>query len=212
MLINFNYVDLNHWLSDKSKHATVDNLYGGPRWQPALDMERDNRKNFLIREYGQALLEAGWRTTNFEMINNNNQPQYYLFFGAKHPRGMEVMKQAMRSVSPDGLFRYSDRTDPSQQRFVGMGMETEYAHEIGNHLFAKYRGQEVHRDVIVEQEIAWHPRWVDKDFNSGLRLLEDSVPPKILNVRNNDGRPRRKPHFPKGCYITFADYESPQLF
>ena len=146
MLINFNYLDLNHWLTDQTKHVTVDNLYGSARWRPALKLDRDRRKNFLIGEYGKALLEAGWRNTNFEMINNNNQTQYYLFFGAKHPRGMEVMKNAMRSVSTDGLFRYSDRTEPNQPILFGMGMDAEYAREIGAHLFEKYRGQEINRD------------------------------------------------------------------
>ena len=141
MLINFNYLDLNRWLPDSTKHEMVDNLFGSARWRPALILVGDERKNFLIKEYGQALFEAGWKNTNFEMINSQNQPQYYLVFGTRHPRGLAVMKQAMRSVSPDGLFRYSDRSDPNQPRLVGMGMEPEYADEIANDLFAKYRGE-----------------------------------------------------------------------
>ena len=206
MLINFNYLDLNRWLPDTSKHTTVNDLYGSSRWRPALRLEGEERRNFLIGEYGQALLEAGWRSTNFEMINNNNQTQYYLFFGARHPRGMEVMKQAMRSVSPDGLFRYSDRTDPSQPILIGMGMDEEYARELADHLFGKYRGEEVSKEEIVDNNIAWHPRWVDKDLTEALRILERSNPSRIKNVRNGDGRRRQANSFPPGCIITFTDY------
>ena len=86
MLINFNYVDLVRWLlPDPTKHVTLDGLYGTQRWRPALQMAGEERKEFLIQEYGRALQEAGWRGTNFEMINNQNQTQYYLFFGTRSP-------------------------------------------------------------------------------------------------------------------------------
>ena len=212
MLINFNYLDLNRWLPDASKHTTVDSLYGSSRWRRALDLEGDERKYFLIKEYGQALLEAGWRSTNFEMINNNNQTQYYLFFGARHPRGMEVMKQAMRSVSPDGLFRYSDRTDPNQPMLMGMGMDEVYAQELADYLFTKYQGEEVNKTSITEDDVAWHPRWINKDLTAALRLLENSNPPRIRDVRNADSRRRQKNSFPDGCIIRFAEYYSTPLF
>ena len=213
MLINFNYIDLHRWLlPDATKHSTLDSLYGSARWRHALDLEGEEQKYFLIKEYGEALLEAGWRSTNFEMINNNNQTQYYLFFGARHPRGMEVMKQAMRSVSPDGLFRYSDRTDPSQPRLIGMGMEEEYARELANHLFTRYQGQTVTKESIIESDIAWHPRWIDSDLTSSLRLLEGFSPSRIKSVTNFDGRRRRAKSFPDGCTIAFTDYSSSALF
>ena len=213
MLINFNYLDLNRWLlPDETKHITLNTLYGSPRWRTALDLEGDERKNFLIREYGRALFEAGWGNTNFEMINNRNQTQYYLFFGARHPRGIEVMKQAMRSVSPDGLFRYSDRTDPSQPRLVGMGMDDEYARELADHLFTRYQGQEVAKESLIENDIAWHPRWISRDLTAALRLLERSNPSRIKGVRNFDGRRRQANSFPDGCIISFTDYFATPLF
>ena len=205
VLINFNYVDLLRWiLPDPAKHITLDGLYGSGRWSPALQVMGNERKEFLIREYGLALLDAGWRTTNFEMINNHNQTQYYLFFATRHPRGMEVIKTAMRSVAPDGLFRYADRTDPSQLRLIGMGMDVEYAEELADHLFVQYRGCEVSKETLSSSEISWHPRWIEKDLTAALRLAESSSPPRITNVRNADGRPRRRTSYPQGCFITFA--------
>ena len=205
MLINFNYIDLVRWLlSDASKHVTLDGLYGSPRWRPALQMAGEERKEFLIQEYGGALQEAGWRGTNFEMINNQNQTQYYLFFGTQSPRGMQVMKRAMRNVSPDGLFRYRDRTNPAQQRFMGMGMDAEYARELADYLFRTYRGREALKDTLINDDVAWHPRWIDKDLTAALMLLEGSTPTRIASVRNSDGRPRRRNSFPPGSIITFG--------
>jgi three-Cys-motif partner protein len=205
VLINFNYADLVRWiLPDRTKHVTLDRLYGGRRWLPALGLDGNDRREFLIQQYGLALLAAGWRGTNFEMINRQNQTQYHLFFATRHFRGMLVMKGAMRSVSPDGLFRYRDRTDPAQQRFMGMGMDEEYAQELASHLSSKYRGQGVTKETLVEDEVAWHPRWIEKDLTAALRLLENSTPPKITGVCNADGRPRRRNFYPAGCVITFA--------
>lgn len=205
LLINFNYLDLNRWiLPDPIKHVTLDGLYGGDRWRPALDMQGDAQKNFLIREYGLALLESGWRNTSFEMINRQNQTQYYLFFGTQSSRGMQVIKQAMRSVSPDGLYRYADRTDPAQLRFIGMGMDEEYARELATFLFSKYRGTTVAKDEISENDVAWHARWVDSNLTMAMRMLESTDPPQITNVRNSDGRRRQANSFPPGCFITFA--------
>ena len=213
MLINFNYLDLNRWLlPDSSKHITLDRLYGSPRWRPALNLDGEGRRDFLIQEYSIALREAGWRSTNFEMINNQNQTQYYLFFGTRSPRGMQVIKGAMRSVSPDGLFRYSDRTDPSQPRLVGMGMEDEYARELADHLFTRYQGQEVTKESLIENDIAWHPRWISRDLTAALRLLERSNPSMIRGVRNFDGHRRQANSFPDGCIISFTDYFATPLF
>ena len=118
VLINFNWADLNRWiLPDPMKYTTLDKLFGSARWRPALSLLGDECKAFLIREYRNGLSDIGWRGTSFEMINRQNQTQYYLFFGNRGQKGMEVMKKAMRRVSPDGLFQYRDRTDPAQHRF-----------------------------------------------------------------------------------------------
>jgi three-Cys-motif partner protein len=205
ILINFNYLDLNRWiLSDPTKHITLHGLYGNDRWEPALQLEGDDRKELLIREYGAALRQAGWRSTNFEMINNHNQTQYYLFFATRASRGLQVIKQAMRSVSPDGLIRYADRSDPTQLRFIDMGMDVAYAEELSEHLFHRYHGSAVTKESIIDDDIAWHPRWIDKDPTAALRLLESSSPPRITSVHNPDGRPRRRTFYPSGCIITFA--------
>ena len=205
ILINFNYVDLIRWiLSDHTKHDLLDTLYGSGRWRPAMTMAEPALKDFLIAEYGLALEEVGWRSTNFEMVNNQNQTQYYLFFVTRHPAGMDVIKTAMRRVSPDGLFRYSDRSNPSQPRLFGTGMEEEYAAELSSHIYKRYRGREIPKEQIIEDNLTWHPRWIPADLTAALRLLENTTPPRINNVRKRDGTKRRRLTYPDGCLITFA--------
>lgn len=205
VLINFNCVDVVRWiLPDIAKHATLSRLYGSGRWRRALQLVGDECVDFLISEYGLALNDAGWRSTNFAMINKQNQTQYYLIFATRNPRGMQVIKSAFRSVSPDGLFRYADRNDPAQLRFIGMGMDVEYAEELAGHLASRYRDSSMSKESLVSNEVAWHPRWVESDLTRGLRLLESASPSRILDVTNPDGRPRRRNTYPPHCLITFA--------
>ena len=213
MLINFNYLDLNRWLlPDSTKHVTPDALYGNSRWKPALKLIDEDQKNFLIERYRHELGETGWRSTDFEMINRQNQTQYYLVFCTKKIRGMEVIKRAMRSVSPDGAFRYMDRSNPAQLRLIGLGVDEDYATELAEYLFNKYRGLQVSKVDIVEQVVGFHPRWINKDLTAALRLMEKQDPSQIIDVIRTDGKPRRKGSFPAESLITFAEYRQESLF
>ena len=204
VLINLNYSRFVQWiLPDTSKHITANRLYGGPRWRPALLLSGRARAEFLVSEYEAALTEIGWRGTSFEMVNMLNQTEYHLVYGTGSPKGLEAMKRAMRSASQTGEFRYTDRIDPSQPIFIGLDMEKQYPEEIGQHLFRKYEGREVARDRLVEDEIDWHRWWLPSDLRQALAHLEYGDDPRILNVRNSDGRPRMKGSYPEGCYITF---------
>ena len=210
VLINLNYNEFVQWiLPDPSKHVTANRLYGGPRWKPAIDLMGRERSTFLVREYEAALREIGWRGTSFEMINIQNQPAYHLVFGTHSPKGMEAMKRAMRTASPTGEFRYTDRLDPDQLVFPGLDIASEHSEKIGEHLFQKYEGQEVAFDSLVADEIDWHRWWLEADMRRGLAYLEYGDNPRIAGVRNDDGRRRQQRSYPAGCFITFG--RPPQL-
>ena len=213
VLINLNYNEFVQWiLPDPTKHVTADRLYGGPRWRPALDLIDRERADFLVSEYEAALSEIGWRGTSFEMVNVQNQTAYYLVFGTQYYKGLEAMNRAMRDASQTGEFRYTDRIDPSQPTLIGLERENEYPREIGEYLFSKYDGQEVCIDRLIEVEVDWHRQWLLQDLRKGLNYLEHDDIPRILEVRNGDGRPRRKNSYPEGCYITFGRKPQGRLF
>lgn len=204
VLINLNILEFVQWiLEDPSKHVTANRLYGGPRWKPALKLEGRIRAQFLVEEYKKALLEIGWRTTSFEMVNSQNQTVYHLVFGTRNPKGMEAIKLAMRSASQTGEFRYTDRVDSAQPVLLGLDVANQYPSEIGEHLFRKYQGEEVAFDSLIMDEIDWHRWWLPVDLRKGLTYLEYGDDPRIAYVRNRDGRTRRKRSYPDGSYITF---------
>ncbi len=212
VLVNLNYNEFVQWiLPDKSKHITADKLYGGTRWRPALEMAGSDLSAFLVEEYEAALNEIGWRGTSFEMVNSQNQIAYNLVFGTRSSKGLEAMKRAMRTASPTGEFRYTDRLDPRQPIIPGMDISFEHAEEIGEHLFQKYEGKEVAFDYLMAEEIDWHRWWLDQDLRRGLIHLEYGDNQRISDVRNGDGRVRRKHSYPDGCFVTFNRPLQPKL-
>ena len=213
VLINLNYNEFVQWiLRDPTKHVTADRLYGGPRWRPALDLIDRERADFLVSEYEAALNEIGWDGTSFEMVNTQNQTAYHLVFGTQNYKGLEAIKRAMRDASQTGEFRYTDRIAPSQPVLMGLEKENEYPREIGEYLFTKYDGKEISKSQLLEAEVNWHRQWLPQDLRKALLHLEYGDDPRIKDVRNGDGRPRRKDSYPDGCYITFGRKVTRRLF
>ena len=209
VLVNLNNLEFVRWiLADSAKHGTADRLYGNSRWKPALDMYGHEQSQFLVTEYEKALEDIGWRCTSFEMVNNQNQTAYHLVFGTGSFKGLEAMKTAMRAASQTGEFRYTDRISTSQSAFAELTKEREYPVEVGEHLFGKYDGQEVHYDRLLEADVNWHRRWLPKDLNGGLEYLEYGDEPRILDVRRGDGKKRRAKSY-TGCYVKFGRKPTP---
>ena len=169
-----------------------------------MDLDGRARAMFLVDEYEKALREIGWRGTSFEMVNTQNQTAYHLVFGTGSYKGMEAIKRAMRNASQTGEFRYTDRIDSAQPVLLGLDMANEYPTEIGEFLFQKYQGQEVALDRLIEDEVNWHRWWLPPDLREGLKNLEYGDNRGIVNVRNRDGRTRRRGTYPEGCHIEFG--------
>ncbi len=210
VLINLNMLEFVRFLPDPTKHATADGLYGGSRWRNALDMHGRERELFLVAEYESILGEDGWLTTSFEMVNQQNQTAYHLIFGTGNPKGLEVIKRAMRNASQTGEFRYSDRIDSAQPVLLGLDAARQYPSEIADYLFGKYEGQEIAFDRLLVDEIDQHRWWLERDLRPALELLEFGDDPRIKNVRNRDGRARIGKSYPPGCSVSFERINRPE--
>lgn len=206
VLITFNYQALNQWfLQDKSKHKHLDELYGSDIWHQALSTaDPRKREDFLRTVYQSALESLGWKVRPFRMINKHNQTQYYLFFATGYWRGMLVMKRAMWSAAPKGDFQYSDLTNPQQPLLFEEFYEEEYSRELGDQLYEAYSGQTITKQVILQQNLAWHPIYIERHLTRALNILEcECTPQRVINV-DVPNRKRRGKTYPEDCIITFA--------
>ena len=206
VLITFNYQALNEWfLQVTSKHKYLGALYGSDIWRQALDILNSREKEYFLRQaYHNALEGLGRKVRPFRMVNRHHQTQYYLFFTTSHWLGMLAMKQAMWSAAPKGDFEYSDLTSPQQPLLFEEFYHEEYSRELADQLYEAHRGETIPKQIILEQDVAWHPTCIRRQLTRALGILEyESVPPRIIKVELPNRKRKGKTH-PDDCTLTFT--------
>ncbi|MEQ0563982.1 three-Cys-motif partner protein TcmP [Amycolatopsis sp. NEAU-NG30] len=100
-----------NWFSRREEQNPdqLDAVFGGHEYWQRADRETspDERWRVWLSTYRDALGRAGFEyRLQFQVVPRTGQP-LYLVYGTKHPAGVEVMKDAMWKVDPEGgtLFR-----------------------------------------------------------------------------------------------------------
>lgn len=117
VLVNFMFEEINRFVSQPDQEGNFDALFGTPDWRQVLRVaEPRRRRDFLHDLYlGQLRRAAGARyVRSFEMRNDKDVTDYFLFFATNSAKGIEKMKAAMWKVDQGGEFRFSDATNLSQ--------------------------------------------------------------------------------------------------
>ena len=195
------YLDLNSLI----RFATAGNvdsrftdLYGTTEYQsaPATGPER---RAYLVELYEKQLKEVcGFKyTRGFVMFGENNKPVCCLVYATRHPKGMDVMKNAMWKVDPTGSFSFSDSY---------AGMETLLEKEPDLAPLAKEVRQHFKGKSVTVQDVevfVYTKTPYKKDHTRGaLRIIEGEVPLEVELAPGID-RKRRRRTYPSGSRITF---------
>jgi len=203
VLITFMVSPINRWLDhyDEKTRGHIEEIFGTTECF-SIDRKAPNRVDLLRSIYQKQLERAAGFVRFFEMRDRTNQVEYLLFFATNHRLGHIKMKEAMWAVNPEGEFRFSDATNPTQQVMFGDDQPA----LLWPILQDAFSGREVLTDNIqefVEDKTAF----LDKHMRATLKEHEDpnlSMGERIL-VRDVkvDGTKRRRGTFPKGVYVTF---------
>ena len=116
------YEEINRFISVNRQSANFDALFGCHDWVEVIDEPDQRMRNEKLWSlYDRQLRSfAGAKyVRSFEMRNDNNAVDYYLFYGTGHLLGLDKMKEAMWKVDPSGRFQFSDATDPAQMTLFG---------------------------------------------------------------------------------------------
>jgi len=199
VLINFNYHEINRFLSDPIKANDFDVLFGTDQWRSFIDvadpMERKLGLRNLYQEQFRQSADIKY-VRFFEMINMANQTEYFLFFGTNHLSGLKAMLAAMWKVDPAGAYYFSDRTDPTQQ--VLFEAEPNYA-MLKQLMVTKYKRQTVPIENLEEFVLTCGFR--ETHYKRQILIsMEKADPPEIDVVCD---KKRRKCTYPDGIYIKF---------
>jgi three-Cys-motif partner protein len=196
LLITFMASRVRRFL-DPQHETAMDSLYCSPDWRNARNIKGPNQISYLMRLYVKCLSEktAAKYVMPFEMADSNGNTIYYLVFATKHPRGLDVMKEAMWKVDPSGTYRFYDYAD-GVRRLELSERGPEWSYHAQNLVFNHFKGKAIAvedvEDFVRQTPFLWRKKRI-------LLPLEERG--LILNVA---GRSRTHT-YPEGSVIAFAD-------
>lgn len=204
VLITFMYEEIVRFMSLARNEKHLDGLFGTNKWR-AINANKNLTSDERLLEFrnlyqSQLAKEAGTKfVRSFMMVNQNNKPDYFLFFGTNHPLGLEKMKEAMWRIDKGGSFQFSDATyDPKQA--VLFEPTPDYV-RLKKDIVAEYKGKKVKiedLEVFVIAKTAFIKSHLRKNV---LDRMEAANPPEIKVGNINEKR--RKGTYPEGTVIVF---------
>lgn len=113
VFVNFMVGHVQRFIARDGQESAMSSLFGIDRetilegldasGQPRVEYLRDVYKSEMERQLGFRYVRG------FEMKNITGNVGYYLFHGTNHPKGVELMKDAMWKADPTGGFSFSSR-------------------------------------------------------------------------------------------------------
>ena len=174
VLVTFMYEEINRFLSQDQQKENFDAFFGTSDWRNCLTIAGTARRNrFLHDLYIRQLREAASVTfvRSFEMRNEHDVTDYFLFYGTNSIKGMQKMKEAMWKVDTAGEFSFSDATDPNQMVLFGEPATGILEKQI----VERFRGQETTVGAVEEFVLA-ETAFRETHYKKILQALEKAVP------------------------------------
>ncbi len=203
VLVTFMYEEINRFIGHPDQEQNFDAFFGTPDWREGVKLPDSRRRNrFLHDLYLRQLREAAKAkyVRSFEMRNDKDVVDYYLFYVTNNLLGLKKMKEAMWKVDESGEFRFSDATDPNQ--FVLFEKEPRFD-VLQHQLLGRFGGavatvEEIEEFVLAETAFreTHYKRHV-------LKPLELADPPKLEAVDPPPGR-KRGTYGEKSLKLRFA--------
>ena len=141
-MVNFMYEEINRFLGHPDQEENFDTFFGTHEWREGVGLAGPQARNrFLHDLYGRQLRDAAGAkyVRSFEMRNERDVVDYYLFYATNNILGLKKMKEAMWRVDQGGEFRFSDATDPNQAVLFGNEPRFDL---LQRQLLAHFRGHE----------------------------------------------------------------------
>ena len=196
MLISFMYEGVSRWLDSSEMEPHLDLLFETTRWRDAKGMDPAEKREFLHNLFIERLHVVGMQyVRSFEMRDASDRPKYFLIFGTHHPKGLEVMKQAMWKVDESGRYEFSDATNPDQPTLFEKQPDYDQLTEL---ILGRFKGREASIAEVLSfvlLETAFLPTHVRKNV---LVPLENDERIDVTSSRRKRAR-----SYPDGTQIRF---------
>ena len=203
-LVTFMFESVNRFLShpDDAIKANFDELFGTPEWRALID-EQDpaRRRARTIELYRKQLMEVAQLpyVRTFEMINEGNRTEYFLYFGTKNLKGFSKMKESMWRADPARGQIFSDMTDTRQEVLIKPEADVGPLRKI---LREKFVGKNWIPIEHIEQFVLTETPYSEAIHLKRRTLLPMEQEGKLVGARM-DGKKRRRGSYTPGTLLQF---------
>ena len=190
VLVTFMYEEINRFIAYSDQDQNFDAFFGTRDWREGVKLADPRRRNrFLHDLYIRQLREsAGAKyVRSFEMRNDRDVVDYYLFYATNNLLGLRKMKEAMWKIDESGEFRFSDATDPNQ--FVLFEKKPCFE-KLKEQLLGRFGGKVATVEEIEEFVLAETAFRETHYKRQVLKPLELAEPPNIEVIDSPPGRKR----------------------
>jgi three-Cys-motif partner protein len=175
--------------------ATITRLYGNDSWKVARGKRPLRERIELLHDaFLAALLRSAKFARSFEMISKGGRTGYHLFFGTRHPLGLERMKEAMWKVDPIAGSTFADSTSRGQLTLFTTAPELSV---LADALRARFHSDDFTVEEAETFTLVHTPFAPSLHLRETLRAIEGTGG---LDARHPD-KPRRRNTFPAGTVI-----------
>jgi len=199
VLVNFMYEEVNRFISLEEHAENFDKLFGTPEWRRVRNLSAPSQRRKAIHDiYLKQLKTCATYVHSFEMLNQGNSTDYFLFFATNSLKGLEKMKEAMWKVDDTGSFQFSDHYDA--RGLMSLFSAQPNVAPLRNAILKTFAGRQISIErlqdwVIAETEFL--PKHLKRPV---LAPMEDANQLSVVNPAPK----RRKGTFSDGTILKFS--------
>jgi three-Cys-motif partner protein len=188
----------------QGQENALNSLFASDEWRAAIRLQGDDRAGFLLSLFERQLrsqrnVRHVW---SFELHTDDGQ-DYRLVFATGHPRGLELMKEAMWSVDPYEGARYVAHNETGQEVLFGPEPNTRPLLDALRQVYGErwFTIDEAERTTL--EQTAFLPRRHLKKLT-----LKAAEAAGVLEVERRDGKARGT--FSDGTRMRFVAAAPPE--
>jgi three-Cys-motif partner protein len=175
LFVNFMWRYIDMAIANPTQEENMDTLFGCREWRDLRAIiDAEERCEGAIQLF-QGSLGARYITW-IKMLGENRAIKYLLIHATNHPKGRELMKEAIWNVAPEGNFVARVADNPQQEILI---QPEPNLTPLTDWLWSKYRGHAV-RCQEIENELV-STIYLPKHFHKVARTLRDNNEIEFIN-------------------------------
>jgi three-Cys-motif partner protein len=199
VMVNFMYEEVNRFISLEEHAQNFDELFGTSEWRRVRSLSDPSQRRKEIHDiYLGQLKTCAMYVHSFEMLNQGNSTDYFLFFATNNLKGLEKMKEAMWKVDDTGSFQFSDHYDA--RGLMSLFSAQPNIAPLRDAILKTFGGQQISIEKLQEWVIAeteFLPKHLKRPV---LAPMEDDGKLSVVNPAPK----RRKGTFSDGTILKFT--------